>query len=148
MYSRYTGGGQAAGPGRGERAVCVGAAGGMEHTGRCAGSRFSGIELMRRAESEGVDSLYRELENIDPASAAGMLPNNLRRIIRALEIYDQDRQISLVTSRKEGAAVPGADHRPDRRTGTALQSHRQPDRPDDCGRIRRRGEKPAGYGLP
>jgi len=43
--------------------------------------------MMRRAENDGVSSLYHELEKIDPASAGGMSPNNLRRVVRALEIY-------------------------------------------------------------
>jgi len=44
-------------------------------------------EMARRAENEGIHSLYCELQGIDPAAAGLMLPNNLRRIVRALEIY-------------------------------------------------------------
>jgi tRNA dimethylallyltransferase len=62
--------------------------------------------LTRRAESEGVDSLYRELESIDPASAAGMLPNNLRRIIRALEIFDKTGNLPSSLRAKKGTPYP------------------------------------------
>jgi len=36
---------------------------------------------------EGRDRLFAELEKIDPAAAASMHKNNLRRVVRALEIY-------------------------------------------------------------
>jgi tRNA dimethylallyltransferase len=62
--------------------------------------------LERRAESEGVSSLYRELENIDPASAARMLPYNLRRIIRALEIYDKTGKLPSSLREKRGLPYP------------------------------------------
>jgi tRNA dimethylallyltransferase len=62
--------------------------------------------MMRRAETEGVDSLYRELEGIDPASAAGMLPNNLRRIIRALEIFDRTGKLPSSLREKRGLPYP------------------------------------------
>ena len=38
-------------------------------------------------ERDGADALYRELERIDPESAAATHPNNVKRVIRALEIY-------------------------------------------------------------
>ncbi|MGD6842117.1 tRNA (adenosine(37)-N6)-dimethylallyltransferase MiaA [Bacillus infantis] len=44
-------------------------------------------ELEQRLESEGAEALYKELLNIDPASAGKMHPNNTRRLIRALEVY-------------------------------------------------------------
>ncbi len=43
--------------------------------------------LRRRAETEGASVLLRELEEIDPESAASLHENNLGRVIRALEIY-------------------------------------------------------------
>ncbi len=39
-----------------------------------------------RAEKEGVYALYQELQKADPVAATKIMPNNLRRIIRALEI--------------------------------------------------------------
>jgi tRNA dimethylallyltransferase len=39
-----------------------------------------------RAKEEGSYSLYQELQKADPVAATKIMPNNLRRIIRALEI--------------------------------------------------------------
>ena len=44
-------------------------------------------ELKKRAEINGTENLYSELKKIDPNSAAKIMPNDLKRIIRALEIY-------------------------------------------------------------
>jgi tRNA dimethylallyltransferase len=41
------------------------------------------------AAKEGNEALYSRLVSIDPAGAAKILPGNLRRVIRALEIYEQ-----------------------------------------------------------
>lgn len=43
--------------------------------------------LMKKAETDGVQALMDELRLIDPESAATLHPNNLGRVIRALEIY-------------------------------------------------------------
>ena len=59
-----------------------------------------------RAESEGVNSLYRELEKIDPASAARIAPNNLRRIVRALEIYHKGGILPSSLREKRGLPYP------------------------------------------
>lgn len=44
-------------------------------------------ELSRIAEEEGGERLLEMLNEIDPVSAARMHPNNVRRIIRAIEFY-------------------------------------------------------------
>ena len=45
-------------------------------------------ELLARGKTEeGRAALYRELLLVDPASAVATHPNNLRRVVRALEIY-------------------------------------------------------------
>ena len=44
-------------------------------------------ELLREAEEKGADFLHRELAKVDPASAAVIHKNNVRRVARALEIY-------------------------------------------------------------
>ena len=62
--------------------------------------------LLRRAESDGTNSLFRELENIDPACAAGMLPHNLRRIVRALEIYHKTGLLPSSLRGKKGLPYP------------------------------------------
>lgn len=44
-------------------------------------------ELYRRAETEGAEALLKELAEFDPESAARLHPNNVGRIVRAIEIY-------------------------------------------------------------
>lgn len=43
--------------------------------------------LEQRAIAEGVDALHKELAEVDPPSASRIHPNNVRRVIRALEVY-------------------------------------------------------------
>ena len=43
--------------------------------------------LEARAEREGGQGLYRELQDVDPSAAESIGPANIRRIIRALEIH-------------------------------------------------------------
>ncbi len=42
-------------------------------------------ELFRRAKEEGSEALYRELRQMDPIGAKEIHPNNVKRVIRALE---------------------------------------------------------------
>ena len=44
-------------------------------------------ELTRLAEEKGADYLLEELNRFDPESAKRLHPNNLSRIIRAIEVY-------------------------------------------------------------
>lgn len=44
--------------------------------------------LRQEAQEKGVEALYRRLQEVDPEAAARILPGNLRRIIRALEVYE------------------------------------------------------------
>ena len=43
--------------------------------------------LTERAERDGIQAIHRELASVDPESAAAIHPNNVKRVIRALEIY-------------------------------------------------------------
>jgi tRNA dimethylallyltransferase len=63
-------------------------------------------QMEKTALAEGVDALYRRLESIDPVSAGRMNPQNLRRIIRALEIYEATHR---PPSRLQGKTQPGFD---------------------------------------
>ncbi|MFA5399321.1 MAG: tRNA (adenosine(37)-N6)-dimethylallyltransferase MiaA [Dehalococcoidia bacterium] len=63
-------------------------------------------EMARRAETEGVESLYRELEEMDPAGAALILPHNLRRIVRALEIHRKTGMLPSSLREKKGLPYP------------------------------------------
>ncbi len=62
--------------------------------------------LEARAEQEDSQSLYRELQNIDPIAAAKINPSNIRRIIRALEIYHTTGQPPSQLQRKEAPSFP------------------------------------------
>lgn len=44
--------------------------------------------LEQRIKQEGVMPVYNELKKVDPKQAANIHPNNHRRVIRALEIYE------------------------------------------------------------
>ncbi len=44
--------------------------------------------LELQAEREGAEALHARLAQVDPAAAAGILPTNVRRVIRALEVYE------------------------------------------------------------
>ena len=44
------------------------------------------VQLRERAQVEGAE-LYQELEKIDPEAAGRISPNDTRRIVRALEVY-------------------------------------------------------------
>jgi tRNA dimethylallyltransferase len=43
--------------------------------------------LREMALEKGREYLYRQLKEVDPETAAGLHPNDMRRIIRALEVY-------------------------------------------------------------
>ena len=45
------------------------------------------LQLEERVKEVGNETLHQELKEIDPGSAAQIHPNNVRRVIRALEIY-------------------------------------------------------------
>ena len=45
------------------------------------------LQLEERVKEIGNEALHEELKEIDPGSAAQIHPNNVRRVIRALEIY-------------------------------------------------------------
>jgi tRNA dimethylallyltransferase len=45
--------------------------------------------LQKRAKDEGPDVLYKELIDVDPGAAERIHPNNVQRVIRALEIYQK-----------------------------------------------------------
>ncbi len=44
-------------------------------------------ELAREADAHGSERLYERLKAVDPAGASNIHPNNLVRVIRALEVY-------------------------------------------------------------
>jgi tRNA dimethylallyltransferase len=79
--------------GRGKRIIAVGGTalyikallyGLFEGPGADEGVRE---ELRRRAEHEGLEKLYQELAEVDPAAARRINGRDARRIIRGLEVY-------------------------------------------------------------
>ncbi|MBQ8574670.1 MAG: tRNA (adenosine(37)-N6)-dimethylallyltransferase MiaA [Clostridia bacterium] len=44
-------------------------------------------KLIKRVEYEGIEALLKELHEIDPEYAVKMHPNNVKRIVRALEVW-------------------------------------------------------------
>ena len=63
-------------------------------------------QLEDRAEQEDSQSLYQELQDIDSMAAAKINPSNIRRIIRALEIYHTTGQPPSQLQRKEAPGFP------------------------------------------
>ena len=63
-------------------------------------------QLEARAEQEGSHRLYQGLQNIDPEAAAIINPSNIRRIIRALEIYHATGQPPSQLQRKKAPSFP------------------------------------------
>lgn len=66
-------------------------------------------ELTEIAQSEqGAIQLHRELEEIDPASAAEIHPSNVKRLVRAIEIY---RSSGITPSeQKRRSVLKGANY--------------------------------------
>jgi len=57
-------------------------------------------ELYRLAELEGPEALHARLREVDPAAAARIDPRNVRRVVRALEVYaETGRPISELQRR-------------------------------------------------
>ncbi len=58
--------------------------------------------LEREAQERGAAALHERLVRVDPAAAAGILPTNVRRVIRALEVYQvTGRPISEQQTRQQ-----------------------------------------------
>ncbi len=64
-------------------------------------------ELHRREKSAGSGTLHRQLQQIDPLSAANIHPNNLIKIVRALEVYQlSGRRMSELQAEHQFADQP------------------------------------------
>ena len=62
--------------------------------------------MVKIANEQGGGFLYQQLKGIDPAAAQKMLPGNLRRVIRALEIYEKTGRKPSALQTKKGHAFP------------------------------------------
>jgi tRNA dimethylallyltransferase len=57
--------------------------------------------LQKRLKTEGSDSLYNELDKIDPVTARSIHPQNGKRIVRALEVYyNTGKPLSVLWQKK------------------------------------------------
>lgn len=56
--------------------------------GKSAANLFAREKYMRLAEEKGKDAVYEILKSVDPVSADKLHPNDLKRVVRALEIYE------------------------------------------------------------
>ncbi|MDO4803730.1 MAG: tRNA (adenosine(37)-N6)-dimethylallyltransferase MiaA [Lachnospiraceae bacterium] len=64
-------------------------------------------ELAAYAERAGSEALHRRLQEIDPESAKSIHPNNLKRVIRALEYYRETGEtMSDHNARESGRTSP------------------------------------------
>lgn len=95
-------------------------------------------QLHQREKDEGSGALFRELQKVDPAAAAAIHPNNIIRIVRALEVY-------MVSGRKMSELK--AEHRFSEQSYRVLKF--APDFPRDelYARINLRAEQMISAGL-
>lgn len=63
-------------------------------------------ELEIKASEQGSHALYQQLCEVDPIATAKIDPHNIRRIIRALEIYQLSGQSPSLVRRKEAPDFP------------------------------------------
>jgi tRNA dimethylallyltransferase len=57
--------------------------------------------LEQRATTEGVEVIHNLLKQVDPDSAERIHPNNVRRVIRALEVYHSSGQTATQTQERQ-----------------------------------------------
>lgn len=61
-------------------------------------------QMEQKAAKEGVSSLHRQLQEVDPEAARKIDPHNVRRVIRALEVYEATHTPSSQLQGKEPPA--------------------------------------------
>ena len=66
-------------------------------------------ELEEFAQREGADALHARLAAVDPESAAATHPNNVKRVIRALEIYLVSGKTKTALDRLSQSSEPQID---------------------------------------
>jgi tRNA dimethylallyltransferase len=103
-------------------------------------------ELVARADREGVPALHEELRRVDPAAARRIHTNDLRRIVRALEVHAKTGKPISEQQREWQAESPargGDETLPPGVRGAILVRTRQ----DICARIDERVERMFREGL-
>jgi len=69
------------------------------------GDRDLRERLRRQAETQGNEAVYRILRECDPETAAAVHPNNLGRVIRAIEVY-RLTGVTMAEHNRRSRAVP------------------------------------------
>jgi tRNA dimethylallyltransferase len=59
------------------------------------------FKMEKRAREEGYESLFQELQKLDPEASLKIMPTNVRRVIRALEIYHTSGKTASSLQKKE-----------------------------------------------
>ena len=62
--------------------------------------------LREKADKEGRGALYRELKKVDPEAASHIHPNDERRIVRALEVYELSGEKISAFQRRSSSPLP------------------------------------------
>ncbi len=79
-------------------------------------------ELERRFEHEGAEALHAELARADPQSAARLHPNDRKRVVRALEVWQQTGRPLSSWQREWGfSGDTAASERPHRIAALAIE---------------------------
>ncbi len=73
------------------------------------GSAEIRASLQAFAEAEGAEALHNRLSAVDPEAAEAIHPNNVRRVIRALEIYESTGVTKTEWDRRSLAIAPKYD---------------------------------------
>jgi tRNA dimethylallyltransferase len=94
--------------------------------------------LRAQAEAEGTAALHRRLGKVDPEAAVRIHENDLRRIVRALEVYEKTGEPISAQQQEFG--------RPEKRYGTLMVGIRR-DRGDLYERIERRVDRMVAEGF-
>lgn len=63
-------------------------------------------KLSEQAQAEGAEELHKKLSEVDPVSAGRIHPNDVRRIIRALEVFSETGR-ALSDWQAQGAPLSG-----------------------------------------
>jgi len=95
-------------------------------------------ELKARAQAQGLAELYRELTKIDPTAAERINPNDSKRIIRALEVYQ-------LTGKPISSLQKQWDYDDNKHDWTIIGLRRE--KADANGRINKRVKKMIAAGL-
>jgi len=107
--------------------------------------------LRKQAQAEGLNQLYRRLRRADPAAAERISPNDAKRIIRALEVYEiTGRPISTLQTQgfpkcEKGILGTQFDAETGRDNWTVIGLRRE--KTDTAGRINKRVKKMIEAGL-